>query len=706
MCISAKQAANSVNGNVLPVSSRYHSPADFEGRFLASLETSRRYEFDSRPLFTRSDLLYIASNWQRLSTTFKKHYESIVSIPSHYKKFISPGSNFEIYYITEGDSTVLNSSSSTIQVHDYTIETDTHRNWVRVNGDSVAVNRNEREIIINGNDTLTFDSAASVSTGIGRRIGVDSEKIIIVYRLDTLFIHHESSKIVAKWYNDAVKRDDSYHYSRLNWRELLQGANGIPDYVDETGFALDSTYAMEIERFGFQEPFPYTDQNHTSDRYKLVITSQPASTYGQTYPIGRPPNSKTGFISLIELRNNWSGWTQNYVNYDRHPHAAAHITCAHEYFHAIQYGLFENDFTLDNFPITWIEATAVSMEELAFDSVNDYFQYSSLYFSSPDEPLFDNTYNGYTEYKNGLLALFLYHHTASKPGIDFIRTVHYNRRKENIDFYDNLATTAADYGTRWQLLLGQFHLQSYFTGSRARSNIFLPDAALFDQWEISPPDEFPPETLTVRPFAMNHYSLPINRRDSLPLFLSCTHSPGSYTESEIWAAHGVLRSPPAPSSDSTFEITLAANGTAAHTIYPGAKHTKLLVIITNAHPSKYGEAIVSTDSSDIQRYQPFVLYPNPVRLSRGIVSDGHIAIEGSGIEEVHIYSSGGSLVAHADTETKSARGIRVSKNGFIWQLANNYGFHIQPGTYIAVAGFRDRITDTVSRKKRKIFVLP
>ena len=52
--------------------------------------------------------------------------------------------------------------------------------------------------------------------------------------------------------------------------QLKSGSNGIPDYIDEVARALDSTWNMEIERFGFPEPHPYSSGDHNSSAPSVV----------------------------------------------------------------------------------------------------------------------------------------------------------------------------------------------------------------------------------------------------------------------------------------------------------------------------------------------------------------------------------------------------------------------------------------------------
>ncbi|MFP4416665.1 MAG: T9SS type A sorting domain-containing protein [Chitinispirillaceae bacterium] len=287
---------------------------------------------------------------------------------------------------------------------------------------------------------------------------------------------------------DAVSPVDTSGFSQADWRKRLSGSNGVPDYVEETGFALDSAWSMIIDRFKFLEPYPYTDTRNRSRRYKVVLRSLSDGYYGMTYPLGKVGDD-AGYASFIEIRNEWQGWhLGEKLNYEKNPHLAVWVTAAHEFFHAVQYRMVRKvseGILLDYFPVSWLEATAVLMEDLAFPSINDYVQYTNSYFSDPRRTLLDDFYDGYDEYKNVLLAKYLYENSPTADSIDFIRRVFFTNLQFDIPFYENLRQTAFELGTSWEQYIGSFHGRSFFTGSRDEG-LFLEDASLFQTWDYSP----------------------------------------------------------------------------------------------------------------------------------------------------------------------------------------------------------------------------
>ena len=287
---------------------------------------------------------------------------------------------------------------------------------------------------------------------------------------------------------DGVDSTDTCGYSNADWRKKIAQPNGIPDYIDETAFALDSSWAMEVDRFGFLPPLVYKDSTHQSDRYKVLIEHQDDGFYGVTYLYQETSDAEKGFSSYISLRNTWNTPEWYDLGYDKHPLNGEKVTCAHEFFHAIQYSMcwkVINSIWLDNFPLTWTEGSAVSMEELAFDSVNDYHQYAPSYFNNPGMSFLNNDTSDKV-YTNALLFLYLYRHSNGSDGIDFLKSMLFaNYNEKNLPFYRNLLDAGSQNGESWSKRFHAFHCASFYTGTRADTAVFIADAADFPTLKIS-----------------------------------------------------------------------------------------------------------------------------------------------------------------------------------------------------------------------------
>ncbi len=280
---------------------------------------------------------------------------------------------------------------------------------------------------------------------------------------------------------DAVDSTDTWGCSSVDWRMRLHQPNAVPDYIDEVAWAVDSAWSMEVVRFGFKAPYGAISADYPSFKYKIQVEDR-GENYGLTYFAGLV-EGETGARSLLTIRNQWEGWDINdIVDYESHPEKAIRITCAHELFHAVQFAMVHNvidNVFLDQFPISWLEATSTLMEDLVFDSVNDYTQYLSAYFNNPATFSFLSQNTNYNPYTNSVLALFLYH--ASARGIDIIKDIFESNYSAVSSINILLEKASVSSGTTWPDLLNRFHTESFFTGNRADSRFFVPDSPILEE---------------------------------------------------------------------------------------------------------------------------------------------------------------------------------------------------------------------------------
>jgi hypothetical protein len=287
---------------------------------------------------------------------------------------------------------------------------------------------------------------------------------------------------------DRVSPADNYGFGTSgNWRTKNSQPNGVPDYVDEIAWDLDSAWSMEIGRFQYIQPIPYKDATHASDRFKVVIGSLGAGFYGETFPGERVGTH--GISCYIEINNDWSGPDWGSTGYDTIPYNGARVTCPHEFFHTIQYAMawsqFQDDAAPDSFPLSWTEGTAVMMEGLAFRYVYDYIQYTPDYFDDPTMTMLDPTDESLAIYANSLMTKFLHELHSPAQDNDFIRHIFFSNYDTLSNFYKMLRAESSAVGANWVDILNAYHTQSYFTGARAVNGIFIQDAPLLPEWSFS-----------------------------------------------------------------------------------------------------------------------------------------------------------------------------------------------------------------------------
>jgi hypothetical protein len=378
---------------------------------------------------------------------------------------------------------------------------------------------------------------------------------------------------------------DNYSFDRNSWRIKQFAPNGIPDYVDEIGWALDSCWELEVNKFNFITPIPYKDKVFPSDKYKVMADN--ITGYGFTYPF--PVSDTTlypkGWSSIIEISTNWTE-----VNYYDNPLDAIRVTCAHEFFHAIQFSMTWNvndnfNLTLDDYPLAWLEGTATSLEEIAFPYVNDYVHYSSYYYTVPNRPfLHDKDIPETFVYTNSLLMLYI-SKILSPLSIEFIRNVLFNNYNKLYPFYSNIRTVSKKFNKNWTDILHDFHVASFYSGKYADSSRFLSDARMFDTILVHEDsiDSFQPIVKKVYPYAMSLFSMRNTNSfliDSMRLTFNHISQNTASAADIPWKA-SILRV--RTSIDTPIPVSLDNNGDGAYTIRAISPNEKIVAIVTNGH---------------------------------------------------------------------------------------------------------------------------
>jgi hypothetical protein len=381
---------------------------------------------------------------------------------------------------------------------------------------------------------------------------------------------------------DSVDTTDNYGFDSLD--NQINKPNGIPDYVDEVAWALDSSWSMEVDRFGFPAPIPYQNTSHSSNRYKVVIEHQAFNNYGLTYIGAQTKQNSPGYSSYISLRNEWSGYEWSQLGYEKHPENGVRVTCVHEFFHAIQYAMSRNvvgDIFLDDFPLSWTEGSAVLMEELGFSDINDYIQYSNVFFTNPSMQLFSRSLENDYIYSSSILIMYLYKFAYGFPSVDFVHDVLTDNYQHQITFQQALYDASSKTGHPWTELLNNFHTASFFTGNRADTGIFLDDAALLSSWHysIDSLDSYMTINKSVNPTAMNTFAFKTKNftKDSVSFFLGPLESSDS-SSNDIWTASAIFRN---DLKDSIVNLKLDKAGNSVFSLEKPISFNELLFIITN-----------------------------------------------------------------------------------------------------------------------------
>ena len=241
--------------------------------------------------------------------------------------------------------------------------------------------------------------------------------------------------------------------------------DGVPDIVELAAAYFDSAYVLEVEELGYREPVPDDEGGDEAwDVYMRELSTQ--RVYGYTTP-GHRVGRSYSYTSFVEIDN---GFTEEHV-YPTVREDALKITAAHEFFHVIQfsyYGLSGMEW--------WMEMTATWMEDVAYDEVNDYYNYLGSPFNTPfthPEQALDRRDNQH-EYGASVFA----HYLSERFGRDVIRSI-----------WENVASTGqADMRPLDRMIPGglkaalpEFYAWNYFTGKRARPDVYYEEGAYYPQ---------------------------------------------------------------------------------------------------------------------------------------------------------------------------------------------------------------------------------
>ena len=184
-----------------------------------------------------------------------------------------------------------------------------------------------------------------------------------------------------------------YHYTTTGSNavdDTDDDSNGIPDYIDQMAETFEYVEDIELTTNGFVEPpgddwYPSNYDNGGSGAYDVYVRNAGGGVYGNVQPEHYANNTgnnehssgtteENAMTSYMVMRHNYNGFPNSLTE-------NIQVTAAHEYFHAVQMGY-------DNWEETWVmEATAVQMEEIVYDNINDCYQYMSSWFNNPQQSL-------------------------------------------------------------------------------------------------------------------------------------------------------------------------------------------------------------------------------------------------------------------------------------------------------------------------------
>jgi hypothetical protein len=256
--------------------------------------------------------------------------------------------------------------------------------------------------------------------------------LLEAYRLDqkqaTRIMHESKLEVIDKVYDSILS--PSGHFL-INYETEGSSAiptydrdqNGTPDYLEFVAKSFDRAWEVEIDSLGFRPP---PDEVGSPRETYEIFCKRFSSLYGSTYffledeILSLPGNN---YPSYIEISTNFS-----FVNYEgvtdstvRDSMAIA-VTAAHEFNHALQlgYNIWDANPSPSGFEaldLWYIENSAVFMEEVVADEVNDYYQYLPDFYSSTDQGITRDPFSSlriYGEVILNIMAAKLYGNSITR----------------------------------------------------------------------------------------------------------------------------------------------------------------------------------------------------------------------------------------------------------------------------------------------------
>jgi subtilisin-like proprotein convertase family protein len=219
--------------------------------------------------------------------------------------------------------------------------------------------------------------------------------------------------------------------------------NWIPDYVEWVGSYFDYVWHVEIDSLGYLAPPIGTGYYQVSFEYMTDL-------YGYTNPV-------SGQLTRIVLNNNFLGFPSN-NDPEGNQKGAAKVTAAHEFKHATQ--IMYNNWTE---PGWFLEMDATWMEDIAYNQVNDYYNY--LPSSQIVQPVrsFDKG-QGYED------CIWM-HYLSQKFGILINRKIWERRQVSSELIYNNFNGILAQYAYTFNKAYKEYFTWNYGCGANASTLI-------------------------------------------------------------------------------------------------------------------------------------------------------------------------------------------------------------------------------------------
>ena len=278
---------------------------------------------------------------------------------------------------------------------------------------------------------------------------------------------------------------------RIHFFSSGQEAVYSADYADSVAAIYDAVYDHIVNTLGFTAP--PTDGFYPEggdDAFDVYLMDLGGFYYGLTQ-LDSTIDAQIATAYQI-LDNDY----QEIPAYRNRPLDAVRVTCAHEFFHVIQFGIDYSDFAIYpgstpgdiTFGTYWMEMSATWMEEEMYDNINDYYFYLWYFFNFPYSSI-QQTLGSWDlhPYASVVFPIFL----SQRFDRSLIRDIWLRCRDlgANADHFPEAAAYVIDSFTNgaesFASAFHEFTVWNYFTGSRAQlapDGIGYEERAIYDEF--------------------------------------------------------------------------------------------------------------------------------------------------------------------------------------------------------------------------------
>jgi hypothetical protein len=307
---------------------------------------------------------------------------------------------------------------------------------------------------------------------------------------------------------DTPKGNIKLHYAKTGTDAIFQAnvdvnpLDGVPDYVNLCGDIFDWVWAKEVDSLGYNPPPSdnWYQSNGGDGKFDVYLKNISPSYYGYTEPESSISGSSQSYTSYIVIRNDYNGKCFGHDD----PYDCLRVTAAHEFFHAIQFGYDASEFEFtdqndqNTFKPYWMEMSSTWMENIVYNSINDYLFYLPSFFRHPDWSL--KTFSYYTVISDSALHAYgacvwpIYlaerKYPSDSTGFDvsIIRDIWTECGRvpgsNAIDYPNGLSATDIALqarGITFEEAFRGFSVWNYFTGGRDRTSTFYSEGNLFPE---------------------------------------------------------------------------------------------------------------------------------------------------------------------------------------------------------------------------------